>query len=161
MNSTNKTTMKRKTIHFVLAACLGLGAALPAFEARAQVAAGASALSAVSALPVMSIAGTDDVSGAAIALPVMFSMAGAELVVKSARASARGTEYVLERASDGASATVEIVSKGAGAVSLATGTLVTVSTVSAGVVLSAAGQAIAFLPNALGRALLHNERVSN
>ena len=33
--------------------------------------------------------------------------------------------------------------------------------IGAGVVLSAAGEAIAFIPNALGRALLHNERVSN
>ena len=31
---------------------------------------------------------------------------------------------------------------------------------SAGLVLSAAGQAIAFIPNALGRALLHDEKVS-
>jgi hypothetical protein len=37
---------------------------------------------------------------------------------------------------------------------------VVVSVVGAGVVLSAAGEAIAFIPNALGRALLHNERLT-
>ena len=37
-------------------------------------------------------------------------------------------------------------------------TMVTV--VTAGVILSAAGEAIAFIPNALGRALLHNERLT-
>jgi hypothetical protein len=40
------------------------------------------------------------------------------------------------------------------------GTAVVVSVVGAGVVLSAAGEAIAFIPNALGRALLHNERLT-
>jgi hypothetical protein len=37
---------------------------------------------------------------------------------------------------------------------------VVVSVVSTGVVLSAAGEAVAFVPNALGRALLHNERLT-
>ncbi len=36
----------------------------------------------------------------------------------------------------------------------------TVSTIGAGIILSAAGEAIAFVPNALGRALLHNERLT-
>jgi len=45
-------------------------------------------------------------------------------------------------------------------VSMVAGTVVVVSVVGAGVVLSAAGEAIAFIPNALGRALLHNERLT-
>jgi hypothetical protein len=35
-----------------------------------------------------------------------------------------------------------------------------VSVIGSGVVLSALGEAIAFIPNELGRALLHNERVT-
>ena len=39
------------------------------------------------------------------------------------------------------------------------GTVVTCSVIGTGVVLSVAGEAIAFVPNALGKALLHNERL--
>jgi hypothetical protein len=38
--------------------------------------------------------------------------------------------------------------------------VVTVSVLGAGAVLSAAGEVIAFFPNALGRSLLYNERVT-
>jgi len=54
---------------------------------------------------------------------------------------------------------VEVAGRGAGAVSVTAGTLVAVSVIGAGSILSVAGEAIAFLPNALGRALLHNERL--
>ena len=73
---------------------------------------------------------------------------------------ARGTVYLLERASDGARASVEVAGRGA-AGAVAAGTLVTVSVIGTGVILSAAGEAIAFIPNALGQALLHNERVTH
>jgi hypothetical protein len=93
-------------------------------------------------------------------LPVALSAAGAVLVVKTVEVSARGSVYVLERVSDGARVSIEIVGRGMGQVSLATGTLVTVSVVGAGVVLSAAGEAIAFIPNAIGQALLYNEQIT-
>jgi hypothetical protein len=37
---------------------------------------------------------------------------------------------------------------------------VTVSVIGTGLVLSALGEAIAFVPNELGKALLHNERIT-
>jgi hypothetical protein len=95
-----------------------------------------------------------------VAVPVVLSTAGAVLVVKTVESTARGTVYVLERASDGARASIEVVGKGVAGVSMVAGTAVVVSVVGAGVVLSAAGEAIAFIPNALGRALLHNERLT-
>jgi hypothetical protein len=82
------------------------------------------------------------------------------LFVQAVVVSARGTVYVLERASDGARASLEIAGKGLGGVSVAVGTVVSVSTMAAGVVLSVAGQVIAFIPNELGRSLLHNERLT-
>ena len=85
---------------------------------------------------------------------------GGVLVVKSVEASAYGTVYVLERASDGARVSVQVVGSGVAGSAIAVGTVVTVSVIGTGVVLSAAGQAIAFIPNALGQALLHNERVT-
>ncbi|MEO8120001.1 MAG: hypothetical protein ABI606_11855 [Rhodoferax sp.] len=44
--------------------------------------------------------------------------------------------------------------------SVVAGAMATVSVIGAGVVLSVAGEVIAFIPNALGRALLHNEHVT-
>jgi hypothetical protein len=67
---------------------------------------------------------------------------------------------VLERASDGAQASVRLVGQGIAGVSIAAGTVVVATALSTGWVLSAAGQAIAFIPNEIGRALLYNERIT-
>jgi hypothetical protein len=93
-------------------------------------------------------------------VPVALSTAGAVLVVKGVGASAKGAVYLLERVSDGARVSVEASGKVASGVSTAVGTVVTVSVIGAGVVLSVAGTVIAFIPNEIGKALLHNERVS-
>jgi hypothetical protein len=108
--------------------------------------------------------GSTSASEAALTVPRALSVAGSVLVVKAVEVSVRGTVYVLERAWDGARASVEVVGKVVGkvvdGVSVVAGTLVTVGVISAGVVLSVAGEAIAFLPNELGRALLHSQRVT-
>lgn len=120
----------------------------------------ASAVSAVSALPLASVVQASQVAEPSLLLPAALSTAGAVLFVQAVEVSARGTVYVLERASDGARACLEIAGKGLGGVSVAVGTVVSVSTMAAGVVLSVAGQVIAFIPNELGRSLLHNERLT-
>jgi hypothetical protein len=91
-----------------------------------------------------------------VAAPVVLLAGAATFTVVAVHASATGTVWVLERASDGARASVEF----GGHVSAAVGTAVLVSAVSTGWVISAAGQALAFIPNELGRALLHNERIT-
>ena len=151
--------MNNKIAHYLIAACAILACATASFDAKAQ--SEASALSGLSALPVASVVvGGSAVADSVVAVPVVLSTAGAVLIVKTVESTARGTLYVLERASDGASASIEIVGRGIGAASLVAGASVVVSVVGAGVVLSAAGEAIAFIPNALGRALLHNERLT-
>jgi hypothetical protein len=110
----------------------------------------ASELSAVSLLPV----------AMSIAAPVMIISDGARLTVVAVQASADGTLYVLERASDGARASLRFVGRAGGALSVGIGTAVVVTTISAGEVLSAAGQVIAFVPNQIGAALLYNERIT-
>lgn len=119
------------------------------------------ASAAMSMLPVASVVGAASVgsaaAGAVVALPVALSVGGAVLTVKAVEASATGTVYLLERASDGAQASVEVSGKALSATAHGVGTLVTCSVISAGVILSAAGEVIAFVPNALGQALLHNE----
>ncbi len=119
----------------------------------------------LSAMPIASVvvagAGASAVAGAVVAVPVILSTAGAVLVVKAVESTARGTVYVLERASDGARASIELTGKAVQGTSIVAGTAVTVSVIGAGVVLSALGEAIAFIPNELGRSLLHNERLTN
>jgi hypothetical protein len=113
------------------------------FNAQSQT--DVSAFSVRSAMPVASVVGAS---------------AGAVLVVKGVEASAQGTVYVLERMSNGARASVEVSGKAASGASEAVGTVVFVSVISTGVVLSLAGRVIAFIPNEIGKALLNNERVS-
>lgn len=148
--------MKRKIAALVLAAGTLLAPLAQAHPGDL------SAVSALSALPVASVVvGGSMAAGAVLVLPVALSTAGAVLVVKTVEVGARSSVYVLERASDGARVSVEIVHDGARGASHAVGYSMVVSVIGAGVVLSAAGEAIAFIPNALGRALLHNERLTN
>jgi hypothetical protein len=155
--------MRNKLATGAIAACVLCAATAVSFDATAQ--SQVSALSAVSTLPLASlIEGSTSASEAALTVPRALSVAGSVLVVKAVEVSVRGTVYVLERAWDGARASVEVVGKVVGkvvdGVSVVAGTLVTVGVISAGVVLSVAGEAIAFLPNELGRALLHSQRVT-
>jgi len=133
--------------------CLASGAA----HAQSEVSVG------LSLVPVASVVGTASVAstavGAVVALPAALSVGGAILTVKAVQASANGTVYLLERASDGAQVSVEVVGRAASGTAHAVGASVVCSVIGAGVVLSVAGEVVAFVPNALGRALLHNERL--
>nr|WP_226858746.1 hypothetical protein [Diaphorobacter aerolatus] len=149
--------MIRKTlVHSALVACL-----LSGLSAQADAQSDASV--ALSMLPIASVvvgAGASGAAaGAAVAIPAALSVGGAVLVVKAVEASAIGTVYLLERASDGAQASVEVVGKGSRAVVHGVGTAVECSLITGGVVLSVAGAVIAFVPDAIGTALLHNERL--
>lgn len=147
--------MKRTCIALFTAALFGTTLML---SQAARAHSTASEASALSALPVASVVVG---AGASLAAPVVLSTAGAVLVVKAVEASVHGTVWVLESLSDGTRVSLQVLGNGIGAASIATGTLVTVSVIGSGVVLSAAGEAIAFVPNAIGKALLYNERVSH
>jgi hypothetical protein len=95
-----------------------------------------------------------------VAVPVALSVGGAVLVVKAVHTSVKGTVYVLERASDAAPVSVEVSGKLARGLVVTVGTAVNVVVISAGTVLSVAGQAIAFIPNEVGKALLHSQRLT-
>jgi hypothetical protein len=127
--------------------CLAVAAAisLAPLHGRAHYNGGASDLSAISLLPV----------AVSVAAPAVVISAGAVLTVVAVESSAQGTVWVVERASDGARASVEL----GGTVLVGIGTAVAVTMISTGWVLSAAGEAVAFIPNELGNALLYNERV--
>lgn len=141
----------------LLALVCGLG--WPAAQAHGDP---SGALSALSVLPVASVVVTaSTAAGAVLALPVASLVTGTVLVVKLVEVTARGTVYVLERASDGARLSIELTGRGLEGVSLGVGTAVTVSVIGTGTLLSVAGEVIAFIPNALGRALLHDERFAD
>lgn len=137
------------TIRLPLAAALltaALGLAAPAARADTR----ASDASALSMVPV----------AVSVAAPAMLLSAGAALTVVAVETASDGAVWVLERASDGARASVRLSARAAGGLSVAVGTAVVVTAVSTGWLLSAAGQVVAFVPNTIGSALLHNERVS-
>jgi len=115
-------------------------------NAHAQTNSQASAASALSALPI----------GVLSAAPVAIVASGANLTVRAVETSVGGTTWVLERTADGLRASVKL----AGNSSVEIGTSVVVTAVASGNVLSAAGKAIAFIPNDIGAALLYNERVT-
>ena len=133
-----------KTKLYVPSLLLSLMLTLQAPAAQAQST--ASEASALSALPV----------AVSVAAPVMLLSAGVALTVVAVEASAQGSVWVLERASDGARASVRF----AGQASAVLGTAVVITVIGSGYVLSAAGEAIAFVPNAIGTALLHNEQLT-
>jgi hypothetical protein len=141
--------MTRLILNLALAAAAAAVLAAPT-GAQAHGRNGPSQASALSMLPLA-------VSAAA---PAVMISAGASFVVLTVSAVGEGTVWVLERASDGARFSVTVAASAVGAVSVATGAVVTTVACSAGWVLSSAGQVIAFIPNELGKALLHNERVT-
>ena len=140
-----------RPVHFRrhLAATVLAAGLMTAFTgARAQ--SSVSEASVLSALPI----------AVSVAAPVIVLSAGVALTVVAVEASTIGTVWVLERASDGARSSVRLGAQAAAGLSMAVGTVVAVTVVSTGWVLSAAGTAIAFVPNAIGAALLYNERVT-
>lgn len=141
--------------HAVLATALAAG--LPA-QAGPNLSEASVALSlAPVALSVGVVSGT----GVALsAVPLAVLSAGAALVVVSVEVIGGATVWVLERVSDG----VRISIKTAGGLSEgargAAGAAVHVSVIGAGTLLSTAGEVIAFIPNEIGKALLHHEKVT-
>lgn len=138
--------MKRLVASMVVASVLTAGIG----SAHAHHPPGPSDASALSMLPI----------AVSVAAPVMILSAGAVLTVVAVESAAGGAVWVLERASDGARASVTLGADAASGLSVAVGTMVVVTAFSAGWVLSAAGKAIAYVPNEVGRALLYNERIA-
>src|SRR5258708_14796627 len=105
-----------------------------------------SELSALSLLPV----------AVSVAAPVALLAGGASLTVVAVEASATGTALVVERVSDGARETLHFSGQVLGGISQGVGTAILCTAVSTGYVLSAAGPALAFVPNRIRPALPYN-----
>lgn len=143
-------------------ALLATTALLLALNQHAAAHGGPSEASAtLSVAPVALSVGALSAGGVALsAIPAGLLSAGTVLTVVSVEAVGDTTVWVLERASDGVRLSLRTAGRLAQGAVVSTGIAVTVSVVATGTVLSAAGQVIAFIPNEIGQALLHNERVS-
>jgi hypothetical protein len=141
-------TFKFKTL--LLSSLTALSLAVAPMAAQAHHA--AEGMSEASALSLMPLA-------LSLTAPVILVAGVSTLTVVTVTVLADGTIWVLQRASDGARFSVKLSANAVGAASVVVGSAITVTAVSAGWVLSAAGEVIAMIPNALGQALLHHERV--
>jgi hypothetical protein len=101
-----------------------------------------------------------DASATVVAGSLLSVAAAGSVVVIGVQASAEGVELVLQGASEAGAATVRLSGQAARGLSIATGTVLEVVATSTGHVLVLSGKALAFIPNELGKALLHHERVA-
>lgn len=136
----------------LIAAMVSLSMAVPAALVSAPAMAHSDGLSEASALSGFGVA-------MSVSAPVMLVAGASAMTVVAISVVTDGTVWVLQRASDGARIVVTWSTLSAGMASVAVGTAITVTAVSAGWVLSTAGEVLALIPNTLGKALLHHERV--
>lgn len=145
---------KQRVVVLALAAALAGGSlsALPAPAlAQSETLSAASELSALSA--VVPVAVSVSLSGMVLSGPVL-------LTVVAVQASADGAVWIVENASDGARAVIHLTGSAVGASLVVAGTTARTVTLSAGTLLIASGEVIAFIPNEVGRRLMHHERIT-
>lgn len=118
----------------------------PIASAHRCCSAHASDISLLSALPI----------AVSVAAPVAVLSAGVAFTVVAVEATVAGSVWVLQRASDGVRMSVRFAGESVAAV----GASVTVVAIGAGWVLSAAGEALCFIPNEIGASLLYNEPIT-
>jgi hypothetical protein len=95
-----------------------------------------------------------------VALPVVLVAGVGSVVVTSVEASADGVAWIVESSVDGACGSVRFSGHAIGASAFAVGAVITVTAIGTGLLLSAAGRVIAFIPNEVGKSLMYNQRVS-
>ena len=141
-------SVRRKLIATMVSLSMAVPAALVCSPAMAH----SDGLSEASALSGLGVA-------MSVSAPVMLVAGASAMTVLAISVVAEGTVWVLQRASDGARIVVTWSTVSVGMASVAVGTVITVTAVCAGWVLSTAGEVLALIPNTLGKALLHHERV--
>jgi len=95
-----------------------------------------------------------------IALPIVLVAGIGSIVVTGVEASAQGTVWIVENVADGVKGSIRFAGRVVGAAAVSVGSVIVVTAVATGMVLSAAGHVIAFIPNEIGRTLSYNQRVS-
>jgi hypothetical protein len=95
-----------------------------------------------------------------VALPIVLVAGVGSIVVTGVEASAQGTVWIVENVADGVKGSICFAGQVVGAAAVSVGSVIVVTAVATGMVLSAAGHVIAFIPNEIGRTLSYNQRVS-
>jgi len=95
-----------------------------------------------------------------VALPIVLVAGVGSIVVTGVEASAQGTVWIVENVADGVKGSICFAGQAVGAAAVSVGSVIVVTAVATGMVLSAAGRVIAFIPNEIGRSLSYNQRVS-
>ena len=95
-----------------------------------------------------------------VALPIVLVAGVGSIVVTGVEASAQGTVWIVENVADGVKGSIRFAGRVVGAAAVSVGSVIVVTAVATGMVLSAAGHVIAFIPNEIGRTLSYNQRVS-
>ncbi len=133
-----------------LSVCATLLCNTPAHAQGDAVVDASAASSAALSLPVAAVASTGFVvlGGAAV------------LTVVAVQASATGTVWVLERASDGARVVLNFSGRMARGAAIGAGTALSVTRIAAGTLLSASGELICFVPRPEASALMHDQRLT-
>jgi hypothetical protein len=124
---------------------LGLLASTPAL-AQSQA---ASQVSAISVAPSVELA--------AVALQAV--PAGSHLVVKALRPVGELVEISVEAAATGASFVLSVTADTVRALGVAAGSVLTVTAVSAGYLISVGAEVLAFVPDTLSRSLIHHREL--
>ncbi len=125
----------------------------------------AMALLAAAAMPAAARDSVEDGSSASVAIsvmgvavPVWAAHQGSEFVVRAVNATAKGVELSLQGVSGALETSATIAAEVAEAAGVGVGTSVRVVAESTGHALVASGALLAFVPNEIGRALLHHSR---
>lgn len=82
------------------------------------------------------------------------------VLITSVEVLAQGSVVVITGVSEGVSVTIQLSGQALQGIGLASGAVVQVSAVATGHLLISAGKVIAFIPNALGKALIYHEKIS-
>lgn len=85
--------------------------------------------------------------------------ASAMVIVSSVEVLAEGSVVIVRGVANGVSVSIQLSGQALQGVAMVSGTIIQVSTVATGHMLISAGKVIAFIPNELGKALLHHEKV--
>ena len=100
-------------------------------------------------------------TGVVVAGAASMLVASGAIVVGSVEAVSDGVVVVFKSAGQATGVSVKFVGEAAKGASLAAGTVVEVTAIATGSMLTAAGKAIAFIPNEVGASLIHHSKVSN
>jgi hypothetical protein len=95
-----------------------------------------------------------------VALPVILVAGVGSIVVTGVQASAEGTVWLVENVADGVKGSICFAGRMLDTAAVAVGSVIVVTAVATGMLLSTAGHVIAFVPNEIGRTLSYNQRVS-